>query len=180
MRIRRRIHGPGRLSDCGYRNTLQETCHVGKNPHASYKDRRPGVLTLPHYRSAHLQAVSARGPEKVISKVECVGGENIWKRHNIIQLLKPRHIDRAVHAVGFGREELSRVNAGTADRPDGGNSVTDDRGPNREGILIGPRKSRPSVVDNSCRNHALPLGQEVMTTRVQTRRPERNVDALLT
>src|SRR5438034_119861 len=173
------IHGAGRFSDRRYRDTLQEAWHVGENPHGADKNRGPGVLTLPDNRTAGLKAVSARAPEHVVPKVERIGGEIIRKRDGVIQLLEPDHIDAAVHAVGFARKELCRVNTGAADRAEGRNSVTDDGRPGLEGILIGPRESGPGVVDDRRRNHALPLGQEVMSPRFALHRPERNADALI-
>ena len=172
MRIGLWIHRPGRFSDRRYRDTLQEACHVGENPHGADKNRGPGVLTLPDNRTAGLKAVSARAPEHVVPKVERIGGEIIRKRDGVIQLLEPDHIDAAVHAVGFARKELCRVNTGAADRAEGRNSVTDDGRSGRKRILIGPRESGPGVVDDRRRNHALPLGQEVMSPRFAQHRPE--------
>src|SRR5205809_5361349 len=114
MGIGLRIHLQGRLPYRGNRNTLQEACDVRENPHNAGKDRGPGVLTMPDNRTTGLKAVSARGPEHVVSKVERIGSENVRKRGGVIQWLEPDHIDGAVHAVGLTREELKRVNTGAA------------------------------------------------------------------
>src|SRR5438093_1475379 len=98
---------------------------------------------MPDNRTAGLKAVSARGPEHVVSKVERIGSENVGERDSpiqLIQVLEPDHVDGAVHAAGLGREKLKRVNTGAADGADGRNSVTDDGRPGRKRILIGPRE----------------------------------------
>src|SRR5438093_1400814 len=111
MRIGLWIHRQGRLSYRRNRNTLQEACDVRKNPHDAGKNRGPGVLSMPDNRTTGLKAVSALGPEHVVSKMERIGSENVGEGDSSIQLiqcLEPDHVDGAVHAAGLAREKLKR------------------------------------------------------------------------